>query len=74
MTTELLKAKKEVRICVKLHLGCRENEYSPFSCFGGCFIGSWAKLTFWVLEGWLINTWSPSTFLSAPSMLQSFSN
>lgn len=55
MATRLLKAKKEVRIPVKFHLGCQEDESIPLSCSGGCLVGI-GQSTFLVLEEWL--TWS----------------
>ncbi|KAF3818222.1 hypothetical protein GH733_012530 [Mirounga leonina] len=39
MATGLLKAKKEVRIFIKFHIGCQQDGSVPFSCAAGCLVG-----------------------------------
>lgn len=53
MATGLLKAKKEVRISCKFHLGCQQDGSIPFPCSGGCLVGI-GQSPLLVLEGRLI--------------------
>lgn len=59
MATGLLKAKKEVRIFIKFHVGCQQDESVPFSCTAGCLVDIGQSSRLFVEEGWLILHGSP---------------
>lgn len=59
MATGLLKAKKEVRIFIKFHVGCHQDESVTFSCTAGCLVDIGQSSRLFLEEGWLILHGSP---------------
>lgn len=60
MATGLLKAKKEVRIFIKFHIGCQQDGSVPFSCAAGCLVGMGQSSRLFPEEWWLILHGVPS--------------